>query len=779
MWNGNWLADVRAGWRAYLQAPLHSTLAAFVVALGVASAGTMYAVSLAVSATVPPIPDPGRVARLYVADPSLPLGRRMPDSAESAVLIGRTAGMGTATRIDSGSARLSIDGCTALPTPVQVARVDEAFFDVIRVRPIVGRIWTTEDLARSTPVVVTERLWRETCGTGATPAGHLVRIDGRPMALVGVMPEEFWLTNDDVEVWLPSTTQGADGSGDVFVRLADGVNVADLNRRLHEEPQGVALALTDPAFSRNFQALVGLAAPALLVLLVSCANAAAILIARASRRTRDLAVKVGLGATASRLVREALIEAAVVSGVAALIAMPLMWTATAGVRRELGAIAPGLGRLIVIDDRVVMAAVGAAAIAALLTGLLPAVRASRADVAPLLSRVPRRSLVRRGHYSVADFLVVVQVALGVVLIVVTALFIGVFDAVSSRPAGRDPDGVVAASLDVSGARRVDGPVMTRVADALRAMPGVNRVAFSDSLPAPRRRSTRIGTQGDGAAPCIGTVRKVTPEYFAVLGLSIRAGHVFDAGTQDVAVASASLVAACWNGQAIGRRITIGTSDAARVLDVVGVVDDATPSEGLSEMRPFDLYVPYLPVDAGSAMVLVAAPTNVAGVSRGASEVVRRVSGGRLTLDAPATLRALTEGLVRSGRVLTGMLRSVGLVAWLLATVGLYSSIAQALTARWRDFGIRSALGARPWSLVAMTVGRHLPLFLAGTTAGIIVTIAVTSIVWADAVRVGGAGSRTWVTVIGTLALSALAASAGPALRVSRLDPMSALRREDE
>jgi hypothetical protein len=514
--------------------------------------------------------------------------------------------------------------------------------------------------------------------------------------------------------------------------------------------------------------------PALLVLIVACANGAAILAARSARQTRDLAVRVSLGASPARLVRQVLAEAAVVGGVATLMAGPLTWAAVAGVRHELGAIAPGFDRSVAVDGRVVLAACATAFLATLLTGLLPAVRAGRANAGPLISRAPRRFVIRRGHYSTTDLLVVLQMGLAVVLVVVTALFAGVFDAIATHPPGGQPDAVVVAALTAANEVPIDASLLPAVVDALAASPGARGVALSDSLPLPGRRGTTIRT-GDGReASCVGTVRTVTPEYFAVLGLPVRAGRIFDPGMPDGAVASASLAAGCW-GQAtsVGQHLIVGAPGSERRLDVVGVVDDGGRPSGITTRTAGDLYVPYSPDNTASAYVLIAAPGSVAVVNRGAGDVVRQASGGRLRLATPVTLRVLNEQQVREARVLTGLLGRVGAIAWLLATVGLYSSIAQALTARWRDFGVRAALGARPWSLAALTVGRHLPLVAIGATAGIVATVGITSVVWPDAVRIGGATPRAWATVVATLAFSAIAASAGPAIRASRLNPVSA------
>jgi hypothetical protein len=388
---------------------------------------------------------------------------------------------------------------------------------------------------------------------------------------------------------------------------------------------------------------------------------------------------------------------------------------------------------------------------------------------------------RRGRYGTADLLVVVQMALAVVLVVVTTMFGRVFHAVLDATPGEHPGRILVGQLaPVPGAGDGAG-LVPQVIAALRAVPGM-RVALADGPPLISRYPPPLGTDDEGATGrCAGTVRRVTPEYFAALGLRVGSGRLLQEDDEPgVAVASAALARRCWNGTALGHVVTVGGTGRDRRVNVIGVVTDARARADVPGFEALDLYVPYgQPAEGESVTVVIAGQGPMAARGVDLAAVVDRASGRGLSLEGAATLAQLAERELAGPRTLTTVLGVLGGIALVLATAGIYASLSQAFARHRRDYGVRAALGAPPLSLAGLAVGRDSLLVSIGSVAGIVVTLAVTHVVWPEALRIGGADLRMWITLCGVLVASSLVASAGPVWRATHLDPVDALRRADE
>ena len=462
------------------------------------------------------------------------------------------------------------------------------------------------------------------------------------------------------------------------------------------------------------------------MLLVACGNAAGLLVGRALRRERDLAVRLSLGATPGRLARQAFAETAVVATVAGLTAVPLAAAGTWALRRGFALSSPATARGIAVDANALAFALAIVAATAILTGLMPAAKAARADITALLSRGPARPIVRRGRYTPADLLVVLQVALAVVLLVVAAMFGRFFDVLTGSLPGR-PERTFVADVATPDRAAPDPDALRRLVAAMHEVPGVAHVAIANGEPqpaAPGGIAIEALDAPAGAERCRADVSAVTGEYFNAFSVSLRAGGLFTGwespAAPHVAVVSETMARRCWgSADAVGRRLRFARFDDAPWL-VVGVVTDVA-GETRIRPRPAELYLPFAQAPRGDAVLLVETRTAAGMTERLAA------SPPVVGLQLKAWRRVGDE--VSRARLLPNVLQALSAIALLLALLGVSASISQSLAREWRGLAVRLTLGAPPIRLIATGVGRQAILALVGIFAGTIVTVAVTTQAW--------------------------------------------------
>ena len=506
--------DLRTGTRALRATPGSSLAAVVALALGVATAVTLSTAFRAIADDLPPVPHPERLGRLYVADDATALGWRAVRAGEVAPLVEQVGDGIVAALVEDDDVALAIDGCAAVAS-VRAQAVTPAFFAVAGVAPERGQVWTPDELGARSPLLLGADLWRRACGGAPDIVGRAARVDGRPYEVAGVMPDGFWLTDRDAALWLP-LAPAPDEAAMVVARLTGTATWAGVNERFAaagSRDRGLAIAFTDPRIRRTRIALVGLLGPALLVLIVACGNAAALLVGRALRRQRDLAVRLSLGATPLRLARQVFAETAIVAGAAGATALPLAAAGTWALRRFAALMSPAIARGVVLDGHALAFALGVAAGAAVLTGLVPAMNAARADVTSLLSRGPARPIVRRGRYTAADLLVVLQVGLAVVLLVVSAMFGRFMDVITGSLPGR-PERTFVADVATPDRTAPATDALQRLVAAVHEVPGVAHVAVADREPQPAEPGGPAIEALDappGAERCQASVAAVTGE----------------------------------------------------------------------------------------------------------------------------------------------------------------------------------------------------------------------------------------------------------------------------
>jgi putative ABC transport system permease protein len=810
------LDDLRFAARGLLRAKGLAAAAVLCLALGIAGTTIVYTVTSALVLHPVPTPDPTGLVMVTEVPPSTP----RPDVAE----------MSPANYVDLARRNRSFRELAAFrgldanltgidePERVNGYRVTPSYFHVLDARPALGRAFTDDDahyVDAPNVVILSDGLWRRRFGADAGVIGRVVRINDVPRTIVGVMPAGFVFPTG-AELWTPLSLDGAfgrerDGRGltGVLARLAPGVSIARANADVHgimqqlqrEYPADNAkwdMRVEDAnsfygQHPRPFM-LAQLAAVAL-VLLIACANVANLLLARATTRAREIAVRVALGASRVRVVRQELAESLLLSLGGGLLGTLLAVWGVAAVRTilpaELVSFNPGWTRMEV--SGAVLAFTAAVSLGtAIVVGAVPALVASSADPQQALSDGGRSASEGSGRHRLRSLLVMAEMALALTMLAGTIATVRGFQALARQAPGYRVDHALTMQLTAPFARyatEADAEAMyNRVLDRVRAEPGVVNAAYTTSLPPDwSDHGDRIFLEGEPRPTRSDPARTprsriVTPAYFTTMEIPLIRGRVFtdldDSTSRAVIVVSQSMARAYWPGQnPLGKRIGWAGNDTT-MSTVVGVVGDVhyNPNVGMAETAPM-YYVSMAQAHPWRTMSLVvrtredpaALAHRITGAIADAAAAV--APGNVLTLDH------LHATSLSPQRITSEMMAAFALVALCLAGIGIYGVMSYSVAQRTHDIGVRAALGARPADILRDVLGAAMRLVAAGIAAGVAGALLMTrglahlltQLSPNDPAALGGA--------IVVLAAAALAGSYLPARRAMRLDPMVALRRD--
>jgi predicted permease len=700
--------------------------------------------------------------------------------------------------------------------------VSTNYFNVLGTPPHIGRLFTSDDSEQpaATPLaVLSHRFWMRRFNGDPAIVGQTLVLNGRPLTVIGVTPEGFHgttvLTSD---LWVPVNMVGELASRlppailtsresawlVMGARLKPGVTVgqaqaelANIGRALEQEfpdanrGKGLRVVASSPvpgdgapvaAFMAVLMAIV------MLVLAIACANVAGVLLARATTRRREIAVRLAIGAGRGRLIRQMLVESTLlflIGGSGGLVLARLM---TGALLSLLPAVPLPIDVTLALDGRAVVFTLTLSLVAAILSGLAPAFHASRAEVVGALKSDtqggPERIWLRHAF-------VVSQVALSIVLVVGAGLFARALQRASEIDPGFDPHGVELATLDLSlGGYTADtGRVFAReLIRRVRETPGVQAAALSAVMP--------LGDRGIGlgglAVPGV-ELRNgrrffdvdwnvITPGYFATMKMALLTGRDFsDAdreGTPSVVIVNETAARQWWPRQdALGKTLLQENGrpdapDAVRTLTVVGVARDSKYRNLGEDPRPF-VYVP-IQQQYMSRTVIAARSAHgqrLAGELRAllASMNPNLPIVQSLTFDAYSQLGLLPQ------RIAASVAGSLGLVGVLLAAIGIYGVTAYMVSSRTREIGIRMALGAERASVVRMVLRQGLTLTMIGAAIGLAVAAAASRLLGS---LLFGVGATDPLTFIGSTLLFFVVGAAAcyvPARRATAIGAMDALR----
>lgn len=798
--------DLRFGWRKLAREPGFAAVAVLTLALGIGANTAIFSVVDAVLLRPLPYPDADRLVKIWETTPqgvtdNVVSSGNYTDWREQATSF-------SAVGAHSWYSGMSLTGVED-PTRLRVSRVTPSALAALGVQAEVGRTFTEADGDPGAPYVglLSHRLWAGRFGADPDVIGQTLTLDGIPMMVVGVMPASFDFPDPAVDVWGVLGFDAEDRENrrshqwNVVARLADGVSIeraqaemdAIADRIAAEHPENMTgwgvnvVPLRRDMVGEARALLLVLMGVVGVVLLLTCVNLANLLLARASAREREVAVRGALGAGRGRIVRQLLVESlliGVLGGGAALLVV------TVGLD-TLVALAPSDIPLldgVRVDPIVAGFAVATTLLATLLFGLVPALRATAGAPAETL-RGSRGASVAHGRLRAG--LLVAEVALAVVLVVGAGLLLRSMTRLNAVDPGLDPDDVLVMLVDLPSARygttEEHLTFYRALLDRVRGLPGVERAAGTTEPPMLGYSMTfSYAIQGRPAGTASGRedderLMAVTPGFFETLDIPILEGRALDAGdregTTPVVVISEGLARKQWpDGDAVGSRIQF--REGQPWLEVVGVVGDARVN-GLDRPAPPAIYMPF-DQKLWDWMTWLALMVKTDGDPMAVAPAIREqvlAMDNTVLPEAPHTLEEVFAESNARRRFATVLLGAFAALALILGVVGVYGVLSYSVARQTRELGVRIALGAPRTNVAAGVLGRGLGLAAGGVAIGVIAALGLTRFLES---LVYGVGVRDPVTFVGIpviLLLAAAAAAYLPARRATRVDPMEALRAE--
>jgi putative ABC transport system permease protein len=799
--------DVRYAARLLVRAPGFAAIALLTLALGIGANTAIFSVLNAVLLQPLPYADPDRLVMV---------GERRPNG--SAGNVGYTTFLDWRERSHSFDTMALIRSWTPTlatngePERISGMRVSSNFFAMLGVRPALGRDFTA---AEDTPaswqrVILSDGLWRRRFGADPAAIGRVITMNDRQFTIVGVMPASFEPLISErfyqrAEMWALvgydrtlnyacRSCQHLKAIGLVKAGVAFEAARADIDAvqaALRRELPGEYPPATMTVVPVRDE-LTGAVRPALavlmgavgFVLLIACANVASLLLARIARREHDLALRAALGASRARLVRQLMVESALLAFAGGLLGVALGAVALPLLIRLAP---PTIARVATaqLDGSVLAFSIALTIATAFLFGLVPALRASRINLQQSLHGDGRKTAHAPTSLS-RRILVAADVALAVVLLVGAGLMIrSVANLIGVHP-GFDANGVLTMQISMVGtAYAKDEAVVLKtdeMVSRLKALPGVQSAASAGQIPLGGNGDTwGFHVEGRPAGPGDPSVERysVTPEYFSVMRIPLRRGRLFTdadrAGGEKVMLIGEQTARTLWpDADPIGQHVRIGGYDGPP-RTIVGIVGDVRHQE-LAAPPTMQMYTPQAQLtDSFLTMVIRTGgdPSALAGEARRAIWSV----ASDVPVYEVAPLVDLVARSVGWRRFVMILLELFGAVALLMTAIGVYGVISYSVAERTREIGIRAALGAAPGDIVRLIVGGGLAVVSAGLAVGIVGAIAATRFLESSLFEVSATDPATFGAVAGVLLLVAIVAQAVPIARAMRVDPSIALRQE--
>ena len=807
------LSDLRYSLRSLLKNPGLTVVAVLSLGLGIGANTTIFTwVQAVLFRPIPMADDPGaiRIAAMENRDGdsrswSYPNYQDFRDRATLVDVVGQ----------DDQTLSIAVDESAERTWG---ALVSGNYFQVMGLRPAAGRLFTPADDV--TPgghpvVVISHAYWQRRFNGDPGVIGKQVTINNNPMTIVGVAPAGFIGSFLGVSsaAWVPMAMQhammGADrlqqrGNGwmQSIVRLKPGVSqeqaeaeaasiMAQLAQEHPEINEGRRLRIVQ-TWDAPFGAatvltpiLAVLSILVALVLVIACANVANLLLSKAVSRRREVAVRLSLGASRMRLVRQLLTESlmlALAAGTAGVLlaywTMDLIMTFVPPVDMPID-----LG--LRMDVTTLMFAVGVSVVTGVIFGLAPALQASNPQTITALKEEGRTGSGGRATGRLRNALVVAQVAVCLVLLVGATLFLRSFIAAQSLSPGFDADRVVTASMDMfpsgyAGARNKE--FQRRTLEAMRALPGVESAAFGSRIPLGFGGNNSTTVAIDGYVPrqneeIVINYSTVSAGYFQTMGIPLRAGREYtDADTLEAprtVVINEAMARRYWqDGNALGKVVRFGSSPA----EVVGIVADSKYAS-INERPLPQLFISLARSEMSTLRLFVRTNDDPGPLVALVRNAIRALDPNLPVYDA-RTLNEHMQVAVFAQRMAANLLGAMGVLALVLAAIGLYGVMAYAVSQRTQEMGIRLALGASPSSLLNMIVGQGMKLTTVGLVIGLTLAVAAFGSIGAVRTLLPGISPLdpiTFFVVPTMLATIAFVATWIPAKRAGRVDPLVALR----
>jgi putative ABC transport system permease protein len=796
--------DVRFAFRTLRQRPAVTVTAIVAFGLAIGSTTAIFSVVNAVLLKPLSFDEPERVAILWESNPGRGLDIFSASPANFLDWEQQNTVFQSLSAYSSGS--VTVTGIEESAERIQRAVVSEQFFEVVRTPPEIGRALLPEDsqTGKDVVAVISHRYWQNRFGGDPAVIGKNILLDGRSYSIVGVMPAGF-MYPADTDVWSPLVTAGSTVRGAhtllVIGRLNDGTTfeqadteMKTIAARLEEEYPQTNQAWTIRVFDIH-QWIVRDMRPTLFVLLgavgfvllIACANVANLLLATASERLKEIAVRMSLGAGWTRVLRQILTENILLAVTGGALGIVLAWLGL----RALLAIAPvnlpGLSET-ELSLPVLVFTVVLSLMTGILSGIFPALYLLRQNLSEHLKDTTRGSTGGAERHRLRSLLVSVEIALTIVVTAGAGLMMQSLNRLHGVDPGFNPENVLTVQLNLPQSRYQTPETFTGFFDALlervRALPGVTSAASTSTLPLTGAGSTLIWAI-DGRLPDNmpdwpnAQIRWVTPGLFETLQIALREGRDFTPEDRNpaprVVVVNEAFARRAFPGEsAIGKRIVVG-GRGAPPTEIVGVVRN-TQEVDLQESQRALIYLPVLQSPNPAIRLVVKTPADAAALAGPIRTEIAAIDKDLATFN----IRTMDEvvGLsVARARFTSSLLAVFASVALILAAVGVYSVMAYFVSQRTKEVGIRMALGANHQAILKMVLRSAVLLSAVGAVLGLVGSFALTRVLRDMLFQVNPADPIVLSGVTLMLLLVALCASLIPARRATRVDPMTAIRYE--
>ncbi|MBZ5552107.1 MAG: ABC transporter permease [Acidobacteriia bacterium] len=816
-WGGRWLEhlvqDIRYGARMLRRNPVFALIAVLTLALGIGANTAVFSIVNAVFLRSLPFPDAGRIYqvgrtgnRIGGSSISLPIFLEWQDRQNVFEHLALIRWSGPETLTGAGE-----------PLQIKSLSVSTEFFPALGVQPALGRAFLPEEGRPGGPHVLMlgEGFWQGHFGADPKVLGRALTFDGELFIVVGILPRGFELPIPgarDVQVWfpvhLPRVSDNPSNEVLCVGLLRPGVTtaqaeaaltppLADLSRQypkmIGSNEQAHLVRLRDFVSHRAGSAPLLLLGAVVFLLLIVCANVANLLLARAAVRKREMAIRGAIGAGRGRIIRQLLTESLLLALLGGSIGVMVCYLCFDFIARLVPA---GLLRVgaVRIDFPVLVTSLLVSVLAGTVFGLVPALAASRQDLNISLKEMARQSS-SVGAWWLRSALVVAELALALVLLMGAALLIESFARLLRVQPGFDSSHLLTFQVALP-SKKYDSPdrrsqVFAQATQEFAALPGAKQVGLANVVPLKGGPDLLFNIVGGTRSIPPETAldaeyRIISPGYFSALQIALLHGRSFNdtdnRASRAVAIVNRSMADAFWPDiDPIGRQIRIGrpmgpawTEPAPR--EIIGVVEDIREGS-LAEGPEATMYIPYAQApQSDTAFFLVRTAGDPAAFVPSIRSALKRVDAA-LPLFNVTTMEDVVAGSLGDWRFRTTLLALFGGIALFIATIGVYGVVAYSVTQRTHEMGIRSALGAKPGSLLRLVIVRGVRLAGTGVLLGMLGALALTRLMRGLLYETKATDPWTFTGVAVLLMLVAVAACYSPARRASRVDPVVALRYE--
>jgi len=802
------MKDFQYAARVLWRSPGFTVFAVFTIALALGANAAIFSLVDGVLLKSTGYPEPERIVQLWEKPPR---GTRNGISAANYVDWAKQARSFESMAALTGSAMSFTGG--GEPRSLRAGTVSAPFFDVFGVKAALGRIFTREEdqLGKEKVVVLTHRLWTSLFGGDRQLIGRTISLNGEPYTVVGVLPGSSEFDRRANDLWVPLAFP-AQVARDyhylaAFARLKPGVSLEQAQAEMSSIAAGIADlypavkkgwgATVDRYLDRMIGPQLRLSLTVLMyavaaVLLIGCANLANLLMARATLRSREIALRMAVGAGRGRVIRMLLTESLLLSACGATVGIALGYGLLTLIQSLLPPFSFPAEANIAMDSRVLLFLVAVTILTSIAFGLAPAVQAARRDSVESLKEGGRASSAGRGKLYARHIFVAAQVAVAFILLVGGGLLIRSLQQLMHTDPGFESEGLIAAYLPLPTESSRDVVKLTlyidRILEEVRATPGVREAAVASAIPLRGWGDNMPFLMAEKPNERVNTGFKIiTPGYLKALGLRLLAGRLLDerdtAGSPYVAVVNESFVKRFSpNESVIGKQMLVEKILPSRrgvgpriAWEIVGVVADEK-GRGLESPEDIGAYVSFAQNPVVGLGLVAKGSGDAGALIRPMQQAVWRVNKNQV-LDRPQTVEQVKSDSMMSRRLITSLLAGFAVLAMLLACAGIYGVLSFVTARRTQEMGIRAAMGATRADLIRLVIGGGSIPVLVGIVVGLGGAIGLARFIHSLLFATDPIDAPTLIGVSVLFLVVALAACFVPAWRAASIDPISALRQE--